>query len=74
MKLYVIGVNQGCMNLPLTCRLLVQISSSLLTGDILVDGHVLLEACEPALSLHGGQVLGLKVDDALLIAYAVRLI
>ena len=53
----------------------VQVSlRSLLSGDILVDGHVFLEAGESALSLHGGEVLGLEVHHALLIADAIRLV
>ena len=43
-------------------------------GDILVDGHVLLEACESALTLHCGDILGLEVDYTLLIADAVGII
>ena len=49
-------------------------ASSLLASDVLVDGHVFLEAGEAALPLHGGEVLGLEVHDALLVAYAVRLV
>ena len=37
-----------------------------------MDGHVLLEAGEGAFFFHGGEVLGLEVDDALLLAEAVH--
>jgi hypothetical protein len=47
---------------------------SLLSSDILIDGHVLLKAGKSALLLHGREILCLEVNYALFLANAVGIV